>query len=544
MTELALDRDITTDYADRNDRRSRDRSSGDARSESASAVVRSFLKDPRLVAYLSTIPAVLALSLLVLSPRQLWLPIAALMGFGIAFILPLKYSLFAYFMYMAMEGAFKINSNYNPVAQLGGDMLLMILLVRACLDKSTGGVGKITQTPFVKLIAIYAVWVFIQYANPLGLGLIPSIAGSKIYVGMLPLFFLTYHYLDRREFELLFICLVGITCVESTLAVIEYIFGQDFMLSLHPRYKATAGIRFVGSLYRPFGTTAVPGTPSSWIYLSTPMAMYLLIRPKASLPTMLLAGYYFAIAVPALIFCQIRTAMVLFALGIIGVAAFPGPGLRKRMSRIVALFAVGIIGLLPQLKAVFLQDDAGENDKVALMQNALSKGEIAGKKLSGKQIQKLADRLGSLGKTESFKNARTGAIEGMVELGSQTLFGIGLSRVGAAAIPWESLIKADPRFGSKWSFADNLYRTIFTEIGLTGLVAWALMIFSFIIYFFRQAFERNAGFDNFKVWTSAIMLVLLLIGGWGSEGILYTPMSCFFWTYIASALKEVTNVAV
>ncbi|MBI3558088.1 MAG: hypothetical protein HY074_17630 [Deltaproteobacteria bacterium] len=501
------------------------------------------LREARFWAFLSAVPGILAASLLFLSVRQLWIPCAGMVAAGIALVLPIEYAIFAFLGYLSIEGALKINSNYNPIVHVGGDLLLMVLLIRSFLDRRSGGFAKYPHTPFFKVIAIFSIWLFLQFVNPFGLGLAPSIAGSKLYLSMIFFAFLIFHHLERKHIDALFLCVVVLATVQAVLASVEYLYGQSFVLALHSRYKTIAGARFVGSLYRPFGTSAVPGGPSVWIFLTSPMAMYLLIKPNGSLVKMIFAGLFFAASIPALFFCQVRTAMVIFAVGAVAVGGFPGQGFKKRMGRMSLILAVAAIVLFPKVEAFFLAPDVADVPVSALKNAAAAPTQATGGngkagEISSAQMEKLTERFGSLGKKGTFTSARSGALDAMIELGQQTIFGIGLSRVGAASALWAARIASDPLFGLKWSFGDNLYRTIFTELGLPGLVAWLTMIGLILSFLVRTSLDSTLKVDHFLLWTCAMAVVLLLLGGWGSEGILYTPVSTIFWLYIAVGLKE------
>jgi hypothetical protein len=493
----------------------------------------------RILAFFACVPLIVAVCMPFLDFHHMWVPLAASLGLGICFFFPIQYSIFAYFVFLFLEGALKINSNYNPLAQLGGDILIAVLSLRSFLDRSSGGISKIARTPYFKLIVIFWVWVFLQYLNPFGLGLLPSIAGLKIYVTMTFFFFLCYHHLDRENFDALLLFLVLLGIGECAATINEYLRGQEWIFSIHPRYRTVAGLRFIGPQFRPFGTTAIPGAPAVFISILAPVATYLLIKPGKGLVTALICATFLLLGMPALILCQIRTSMVLFAIGAALVAIFPGQGLRQRYMRVAACLGVVISIVIPPLQ-VILSDNVSPETANKVVASTLASQGI---KMKAGQIRTVLGRLTTLSKRNSYSGARDGALAAMLRLAKTTVFGIGLSRAGAASSPWESRIAADPYFGKEWSFADNLYRYIFVELGLPGLIAWLLMAGAMTARLFKLALSKHSedakDGQHFLSWMCGISVFLLLLSGFGSEGVLYTPVSAFFWLFLAIGLKRV-----
>ena len=469
--------------------------------------------------------------------KQYWIYLLAFFVAGVIFILPLKYTFYAYFAYLFFDGAFKINSNYNPIVHIGQDLLLGVLLLRSIFDQASGTIWKFQKTPYFKFVCLFLIWIGLQYLNPFGLGFLPSLAGTKIYVSMIFFFFLAYHHLSREDFQGLFVWLLFLITLQSIICIVEFLYGQEWVLNLHPRYKSTAGTRFVGVFYRPFGTTSVPGGPAVWISMGAPIAAYLLLKAKAKVFPIVLSILFLVSAAPALTFCQVRTAMVFFAGTALAVAFFPGKDFRIRIARLGMILAAGAVVLSPYISREMGGGFAGIQG--SLLVNLMP----AGAQINPMQVAILKNRLETLGSAETYTKARTGALGDMFELSQYTIFGIGLSRVGAASAPWQDLIKKDPHFGLRWAFSDNLYKAIFTELGILGLFSWLLMVGAIVFALFKGSF-RHLERDQFLMWTCGVGALSLLVGGIGNEGILYAPVSCFFWTFLAVGLKEAKHASV
>ncbi len=442
----------------------------------------------------------------------------AAIAFVMLLLLPIRDGIFLYFAYLLVDGAVKVNSNYNPVLHVGQDLLLAVLMFRSAQGKEGGAFEKIVCTPHIVCGLVLLLWIFIQYLNPFGLGLLPSIAGSKLYLSMICLFFLVYHHIPRRDLPVLLRWLLGLTVVEGAICVVEYLYGQSWMLGLHPRYREMSEQQFSGIYYRPFGTTAVPGGPSIWVMLGAPIAGYLLLKPARAYLDRVLALAYLAVGIPTLVFCQVRLAILTAFLGILMPFLRPARGFFVRLA--VGALVVGLIGMLTMH---YLNSSAGSNILA---------------KLSPEQREHLLKRANSLGDRKTYAEARGGAYTETAQLADLTWFGIGLSRVGAASAVWSSRIQADPYFGARWGFADNLFKAMFTELGIFGLLAWLVFVFSILKNLAGKALGRFCGLDQALIWTCGLFAFLLVASGVGNEGVLYNPVSGIFWTLLAVGAKE------
>ena len=453
---------------------------------------------------------------------------SALGGVAIAMLLlmSLRNALFIYFLYLLFDGAIKVNSNYHPILHVGQDLLLILLMARSCWEQGSGGFQKITRTPHFGFFLTFCAWILVQYVNPFGLGLLPSIAGTKVYISMLCLFFLIFHHIPREDVSKLLRWILFLATLESGLAVLEYLYGQSWMLALHPRYSEMISTQFGGIFYRPFGTTAIPGGPSVWAMLAAPIAGYFLEKPDARKIDRVLPLLFIAVAVPTLIFCQVRVSMLVASAGFLLTMLRPTRGIFIRVAGSAVLGA-----LLVYSVSAWFNSNTTENFRW-----------ISG--LSAEQREILFQRTTSLSSGETYMSARGGSWTEAMALADMTWLGIGLSRVGAASEPWAARIQADPYFGSRWAFADNLFKAIFTELGIFGLGAWFLFIGASLMTLYRGAFSFSRGQkgDPSVVWMSATFVTLLVICGIGNEGILYNPVSGIFWTLLALGMKEASYV--
>ena len=436
-------------------------------------------------------------------------------------IIPIQNAILLYFGYLFLDGAIKINSNYNPIFHVAQDLLMMVLFFRSCYGNENAGISKFGRTPHIGLGMIFLGWLLLQYINPFGLGFLPSIAGTKVYLSMFAFFLLIYHHLPRTSITGLLRGLLILSVLEGMIALVEYFYGQDFVVSLNPHYREIIEGTFNGAFYRPFGTTAVAGGPAMWIAFSAPIAGYFLQKKQSSWLDKTLAIVLLTVALPTLLVCQVRSLMLMSALGFLGTFCRPSPGILGRLASAIVIASIFGYVLTNTINTVTPEGNGWTS------------------RLSGAQRQVLFQRFMTLNHQETYQGARIGGWDEAMALADKTMLGIGLSRVGSAAAVWAPIIEKDPYFGIRWAFADNLYKAIFTEVGIFGLLAWLIFVLSLIgTNLIRSIRNLETSRDQNLMWMCGTFCLVLLIAGVGSEGILYNPVSAIFWAFQAIGLKE------
>lgn len=443
------------------------------------------------------------------------------LGFSMAalvWILPLNLAVLFFLAYLFLDGAIKILSNYHPVLHVAQDLLLLTILLRSVFDRKSHGFGKFSKTPHIALFGLFSIWIFIQYVNPFGIGLWPSIAGSKVYLTGMVFFFLCYHHLQPKDFNTILFWVVCLGLMQGTLACIEYIFFRDWCFKLHPKYVQLAGDRFVGDLFRPFGTTSSPGMPSVWIFLTAGPAAYLVVNANSML-RMAFAALHIFVSCFTLLFCQTRAAIAISLLNLAAVWLCPFRGIFKRMTIVILLILILVPFLLYSSNGVFTEISKSTD----ISMNEQDKSELIKK------------RALTTFDSKEVASARGGALTMSLKLLQIAPFGIGLSRVGAASAVWKERMDGEQYFGKDWAFVDNLYRAIFTELGVFGLISWLILVGTLTSTCLVESIKRGSK----RLWFCSFYIIILLIAGFGSEGILYNPTTSFFWMILAMGIKEV-----
>lgn len=232
---------------------------------------------------LGALGAVLGFHLETLTLRALLLAIFGAVAGGIL-ALPYDRAVGVLFAYLGFEGMAKIVTQYHPVVHVGADLLVILLTVRWI-----GGWflrrNRIPQNfpPLLPLFAIHFAWFLVQFANPYSLGPLPSIAAAKIYVTMVVLYGYGY-YLSKnpstlRGFMAIWVFTIA---VQSVTGLAQAVFGPQSVLNISPHYAAPLAKFNSSYAFRPFGTTAVPGAPSVYVFLGISFVVYFLLTARAS----------------------------------------------------------------------------------------------------------------------------------------------------------------------------------------------------------------------------------------------------------------------
>ncbi len=455
------------------------------------------------------------------------------LGAAVCFLLlPTSALVPLYFFYLLFEGAIKILSNYHPVLHIGSDLVFIAVFWRLYQRKKTQpNIAALSSLQIADLrtavvfFCLYWTWVVVQFANPVALGFLPSIAGLKLHLIPFLFFFIVCFYLSADEIKIIPPFLLGLAAFEGLFSIFDWYQGVGFLAKISPRYYSTYMTFLPGYPYRPFGTTALPGAPGVWISVGI-IALFLVVYSfkknkgdkleAAEKPNpwwfRLQAGVwlYIPIAILTLIVCQVRTTLIKALLMICFAIAIQG---RRQLT----LVCLGILAV------VFWNQVSSPGNNV----NSVSKRASA-----SDRFDSAISRILTLRSAETYKNAR-GGNWAMNELGRRsevTMTGIGLSRMSASAGPWYALIAKDSRFGPSWSFSDNLALAVFTELGAFGFIAY----FSLHAAMFFLLLRRQ----NLSARLIAIFLVITLASGYASEGMYYQPEASLFWTFLGIGIRS------
>lgn len=441
----------------------------------------------------------------------------------IILITPYRWALFSLFIYIGLEGFFKVVSNYNPVIHVGSDILVITLCIKVLFQMFfLGGLKETEYPPFTRGFIIHFTWISLVMFNPYSLSFISSIAGSKIYISMFLLYFFGYYqvnsYKDIRFFMIPFII---IAVIHTITGIYQGFHGPAGLIALHPRY-AVQLLKYKDVAFRPFGLTNLPGGPSVYMYQVFPFLLYFLFYFRSALLRLSIVAYL-PMATFLFFLCQVRSALfkmiVASALFVMGVLHASSTSSVKVFQRVIMISSAVLLVINFGLPSFFqmAKDARGENE--AAIERSLSLFDYA-----------------------HVSNARRGAWDRFILYVSEVPFGAGFARVGAAAGAFKKLHKQDKIFGYKHFFTDNFWLAALVEIGIPGMTIITFLFVGILIAGIRFYFStRN---EEAKLASLAVLtpLIALAMGLYGAEGLIYNPEACFFWFW-AGVLMKIPKLA-
>lgn len=427
-----------------------------------------------------------------------------------------------YFSYLMLEGAFKVWSHYHPLVHVGSDVILLFVFYRLWLRQGRERIVLDPKTArsvgiLMKALCVYWLWVLLQFINPSNLGFAPSLAGLKLHVMPILCFVAAAYLLKKEELAVLPMTFLCLGVFQTGIAIIDWGTGPALWASLNPQYGEIF-VRFLNGLpYRPFGTTYLPGAPSVWVFhtaLGALLAWHAGKQPGMSGARWgsfkrALLTVFIPLATLTLVVCQVRLAFIrTAALSILGLVFGT-----RRGTQFLVVGSLAVLGLLVGTRSFSVREDYQSHE------------------LLSQRVRAAATRMATLGDAGTWQRARNGAwaFRELARRSSQTISGVGLSRVSASSAPWAERIAQDRTYGPEWSFADNLFLAIFTELGLGGLLVYVGMLLTLVGLLFARG--------GFTGWLIGSYCLLMIVSGYASEGLLYQPDASPFWLFTGYGLR-------
>jgi O-antigen ligase len=432
-------------------------------------------------------------------------------------MVPYRWALFSTFIYIGLEGFFKVISNYHPFVHVGSDIVVIALCFKVLLQIFFKGADFSKTPPLTKVFVVHFCWIAIILFNPYSLSIVASIAGSKIYVTMFLLYFFGYYLTDSESDVRFYMWPFIIVAVLHTITgVIQGFTGPEGLIAMHPRYAVQLA-KYQGLAFRPFGLTNQPGAPSVYIYLVYPFLLYFAFTMRSLVAKILIIGFL-PFSTFLFFLCQVRSALLkmivsssLFLIGSISIYTKSSSRAAQGLIFSLASILLVIYFALPQFMSASVE--SRDENEAAI------------------------ERSMSLFEYDKVSHARRGAWKRFLMYAQEVPLGAGFSRVGAAAGAFKELHKVDKTFGYKHFFADNLWLTALIEIGLPGMFLLGFLVLSILWIGFKN--YRDCKIESLKMLHLVILstLIALIIGLYGAEGLIYNPEACFFWFFSGVLMK-------
>ncbi|MBK9295055.1 MAG: hypothetical protein IPM57_11565 [Oligoflexia bacterium] len=453
---------------------------------------------------------IVSISVFILTQIKIFLFLPFVFGLAGVLFFPRRIILNFILIYICFDGMIKILSGYTTVLHIASDILVVVIGIRRLLELATVTTERALRIPpFALIFGAHVLWVTVEILNPYGIGLIPGLAAYKVYLTFLLLYFYAYDFLESKsDFMQLVLVSLVLLSIQVVFSIYQFSIGTSSVLSLSGNYAKPIGEKFVGLWFRPFGTGAVPGIPSVWIFLTMPFIVAMFFENRKLLSRALLT-VLMILSVYALVICQVRASLLkAFVSSVVASALINRYQPAKVFVGLVATLM--IYGGLQVFTYI-------SNPKMAIVQ----------------------ERLQTVYDFKKLTEARQGGV--LLSIATtwiESPFGIGLSRVGAASGVFYDKIKENKFYGTEFAFADNLYKAIATELGIPGTILYLMFVGFPLGLVIRRIIYEEVPIDNLNFVSASVGLATASIAGYGgSEGALYLPECAYFWLFIGAAVR-------
>jgi hypothetical protein len=433
------------------------------------------------------------------------------------------------FAYLAVEGTLKLLSNSNPIVHVGIDVIVLTVAVFWVMEAIATHRARLPELPWLRLLALYVVWVLALVFHPLSAGLFVSLAAFKMHLTMIPLYLITASLIrTRRDAGRLLVALTAIALVPFAAALLQYALGPASLLDLSPRFWARISTFHE---WRPFGTSNVPGGAAVFALLAAPLAITLLRAPGATRRTRVLAVVAIAGASATFAVSGVRQLVVgvLLALMVMGAISL-GRG-RGRFAAtlllVVVLFAGGYVAVTELLRPIAREAVIADPRSLEIWRE-----------------QDVTERLQTLMRLGTLTGARAGAAGRVWFRITHYPFGAGLGRTGPVSGNLIERLTADPqsaRIESEVGWSDNYFADMISETGLPGVIMIVTILVGLMVGAARLGARARDPFTGDVAAAIAGVLFSYLVMSWGSQPLMTNPTTAYFWMYAGmyAALRRI-----
>lgn len=255
-------------------------------------------------------------------------------------------ALYVYIAWCWMDGTIRGLLDQNAVAIVARDLVLGIILVGWGFQRlRTRSQDPLNCPPGTVLVVLFVISCLLQVANPYSLGLVQSIGGLKLHLAAIPLLFIGYDVIRRREqVRALFLFLTLASLVVGLVSFVQYLGGQDWTWAHFPGTKEviSQGMRSMIAgekiseiaSFKPPGTTGFGGGTSIFPAVVFPLtfALAMLSGNLKFSPRIKLCFYSILMAfIVVILINSVRSSLAIALGGVVVTVILIGSRLRARM---------------------------------------------------------------------------------------------------------------------------------------------------------------------------------------------------------------------
>ncbi len=434
--------------------------------------------------------------------------------------------LWVYILFSFFEGQGRVVWGYGIVFRLIFDIMLGLMVLRDLAKTKKIFDREILPNFLIFGIILHFIWWGLELFNPSGPDLFAAFATSKYYIFPFFLFFLLksmrYDFSSPVTQRKLQDCVI-IVYLLSLLVVVQSFFAGELIesvssnyVSLFPKYAI-----FTGYLYRPWGTSFLPGGMSAYFYCF--IGLWLLYRPQVlyhqKIKKLAITNFVKYSGIFLMLYAsfvsQVRSSTIKLVLIIGFYSIFKFLGSKVKAKRAVsAIFTVVLLSLtIPFFTNL---NPLMENNSV--LDQSLERW----------------DGVLESGVTEH--RAGIDVFLRNVEKNVQFPFGFGLGMTQSFLPNYEARRKQHVEV-SPYAFwhLDNLIMFLFLELGL-GAIFYLFILMAIIVSLFSRLFTlyRWQSMTAFGVVAaSCASAFVFIISNWGGVLLPYNPDSFYFWMWVA-----------
>lgn len=433
--------------------------------------------------------------------------------------------LWVFILFSFFEGQGRVIWGYGVIFRLIFDILLALMVVKDLVNTKKIFDRKILPSFLILGIILHFVWWGLELFNPSGPDLFGAFATSKYYIFPFFLFFLLksmkFDFASKYTQRKIQDCVLVVYFLSILVVVQSFTAGALVesvslnYLTLFPKYAI-----FTGSLYRPWGTSFLPGGMSAYFYCF--IGLWLLYRPvvlyKDQIQKLAITNFIkwsgLLIMFYASFVSQVRSSTIKLALitGIFLFFKFMGSKLKAKRA-ISSILVISTLSLsLPFFSGVTSNMESSVLDKSLERWQGVFEGGVT------------EHRAG----LDLFLDT----IEDNVELP----FGFGLGMTQSFLPNYEERRKRHVEV-SPYAFwhLDNLIVFLFLELGL-GAIFYIFILVAILIALFSRLFTllRWQSMTAFGVVAASCASALVfIVSNWGGVLLPYNPDSFYFWMWVA-----------